>query len=128
IIRAQFLDEVTKAYEENPEIPNLLTASRFAEVVKYDLKKLANFIEIAHWVRVPAPAMDNAFDYIIQLASPAMISAQVSALQRDYFGAHGYFKLKGLGDPEVMTTKEGKIREFHTEWMLPERPEKEWTS
>ena len=128
IIRAQFLDEVTKAYEENSEIPNLLTASRFAEVVKYDLKKLANFIEIAHWVRVPAPAMDNAFDYIIQLASPAMISAQVSALQRDYFGAHGYFKLKGLGDPEVMTTKEGKIREFHTEWMLPERPEKEWTS
>jgi len=24
-----------------------------------------------------------------------------------------------------MTTPEGKIREFHTEWMLPERPEEE---
>ncbi|GAH43161.1 unnamed protein product, partial [marine sediment metagenome] len=92
IIRAQFLDEVTKAYEENPEMPNLLTAPRFAEVVKQGLKKLANFIEIAHWVKVPAPAMDNAFDYILQLASPVMVSAQVSALQRDYFGAHGYFK------------------------------------
>ncbi|GAI20081.1 unnamed protein product, partial [marine sediment metagenome] len=90
-----------------------------------DLKKLANFIEIAHWVKVPATAMGNAFDYIIQLASPVMVSAQVSALQRDYFGAHGYFKLKGLDDSEVMTSKEGKIREFHTEWMLPERPEKE---
>jgi len=127
IIRAQFLDEVTKAYKENPEIPNLLTAPRFAEVVKYNLKKLANFIDVAHWVGVPVPAMSNAFDYIIKLASPVMISAQVAALQRDYFGAHGYFKLKGLDNPEVMTTKEGKIREFHTEWMLPERPEKEWT-
>jgi len=127
IIRAQFLDEVTKAYEKNPEIPNLLTAPRFAEVVKQDLKKLANFMELAHWVGVPAPAMDNAFDYILQLSSPVMISAQVSALQRDYFGAHGYFKLKGLDDPEVMTTPEGKMREFHTEWMLPGRPEEEWT-
>jgi len=127
IIRAQFLDEVTKAYEENPEMPNLLTAPRFAEVVKKSLNKLANFIEIAHWVKVPAPAMDNAFDYILQLASPVMVSAQVSALQRDYFGAHGYFKLEGVDNPKVMTTPEGKIREFHTEWMLPERPEEEWT-
>jgi 6-phosphogluconate dehydrogenase len=127
IIRAQFLDEVTKAYKENPEISNLLTAPRFAEVVKQYLKKLANFIEIAHWVKVPAPAMSNAYDYILQLASPVMISAQVSALQRDYFGAHGYFKLEGLDNPEVMTTKEGKIREFHTEWMLPGRPEQEVT-
>lgn len=127
IIRAQFLDEVTKAYAENPEIPNLLTAPRFASAVKQDLNQLANFIEIAHWVKVPAPAMNNAFDYILQLASPIMVSAQVSALQRDYFGAHGYFKIKGSDDPEIMTTPEGKMREFHTEWMLPERPEKEWT-
>ncbi|GAG44572.1 unnamed protein product, partial [marine sediment metagenome] len=28
---------------------------------------------------------------------------------------------------EVMISKEGRIREFHTEWMLPGRPEKEWT-
>ena len=127
IIRAQFLDKVTKAYKENPEIPNLLTAPRFAEVVKYNLKKLANFIDVAHWVGVPVPAMSNAYDYILQLASPVMISAQVSALQRDYFGAHGYFKLEGLDNPEVMTTKEGNIKEFHTEWMLPGRPEQEVT-
>jgi len=127
IIRAQFLDEVTKAYEKNSEISNLLTAPRFAEVVKQDLNKLANFIEIAHWVKVPAPAMGNAFDYILQLASPVMVSAQVSALQRDFFGAHGYFKLVGGDNPEVMTTPEGKIKEFHTEWMLPGRPEEEWT-
>jgi len=55
-----------------------------------------------------------------------MVSAQVSALQRDYFGAHGYFKLQETYKPEIMKTPEGEIREFHTQWMLPERPEEEW--
>ncbi len=127
IIRAQFLDEITRAYEENPEMPNLLAAPRFAKVVNESLGKLSLLIEIAHSVGVPVPAMDNAYDYIVQLASPVMVSAQVSAQQRDYFGAHGYFKIKELDDPRIMTTSDGKIREFHTEWTLPERPEREIT-
>ncbi len=126
IIRAQFLDEVTKAYQENPEMPNLLTASRFAQVVKESIGKLVSINEVANRVGVAAPAMGNSLNYIMQLASPVMVSAQVSALQRDYFGAHGYFKLQGTYEPEIMKTPEGKIREFHTQWMLPERPEEEW--
>ena len=125
IIRAQFLDEVTKAYQENPEMPNLLTASRFAQVVKESIGKLVSINEVANRVGVAAPAMGNSLNYIMQLASPVMVSAQVSALQRDYFGAHGYFKLQGTYEPEIMKTPEGKIREFHTQWMLPERPEEE---
>jgi 6-phosphogluconate dehydrogenase len=127
IIRAQFLDEVTKVYEDNPELPNLLCAPRFAGAVKQHLNKLVDFIDIAHQVGVPTPVMSSACDYILQLSSPIMISAQVSALQRDYFGAHGYFKLEGLDNPAVMATKEGKMIEFHTEWMLDERPETEVT-
>jgi len=127
IIRAQFLDEITRAYEENPEMPNLLAAPRFAEVINGNLGKLACFIDIAHRVGVPVAAMDNAYDYIVQLASPVMVSAQVSAQQRDYFGAHGYFKIRGLDDPRIMTTSDGKPEEFHTEWTIPERPEREVT-
>jgi len=56
-----------------------------------------------------------------------MVAAQVSALQRDYFGAHGYFKIGGEKEPQIITSTEGKMREFHTEWMLPGRPEKEIT-
>jgi len=125
IIRAQFLDEVTKAYQENPEMPNLLTASRFAQVVKESIAKLVNMNEVANRVGTAAPAMSNSLSYIMQLASPVMVSAQVTALQRDYFGAHGYFKLQGMDKPEIMKTPEGKKREFHTQWMLPERPEEE---
>jgi len=125
IIRAQFLDEVTKAYQENPEMHNLLTAPRFTQVVKESIGNLVNINEVANRVGVAAPAMGSSLNYIMQLASPVMVSAQVSALQRDYFGAHGYFKLQGIDKPEIIKTPEGKIREFHTQWMLPERPEEE---
>jgi len=127
IIRAQFLDEVSKAYQENANIPNLLTAPRFAQVIKDNINKLVKVNEITGKVGVAAPAISNSLHYIRQLSSPIMVSAQVSALQRDFFGAHGYFLLKDHDNPEMMKTPDGKLREFHTQWMLPGRPEEEWT-
>ena len=108
-------------------MPNLLVAPKFAKFVNRNLKKLAKFIRIAHAAGVPVLAMDGAYDYILQLGSPVMFSAQVAALQRDYFGAHGYFKVGGPNDPKIITTSDGKPREFHTEWLLPGHPEKEVT-
>ncbi len=125
IIRAQFLDEITKVYQEKPDLINLLAAPRFLEVVRNGMNKLAAFIGFAHQAGVPVPAMDNSFDYILQLGSPVMVSAQVAAIQRDYFGAHGYFKLKNPDVPEIMVNKDNRWKEFHTQWMLPGRPEEE---
>ena len=127
IIRAQFLDEIAQAYEQNADLPNLLAAPKFSEFVSKNFEKLGRFIQMAHQVGVPSLAMNSAYDYILQLCSPVMFSAQVAALQRDYFGAHGYFKIGGANKPEVIINPEGKVREFHTEWMLPDRPEKEIT-
>lgn len=126
IIRAQFLDEITCAYEADPNLPNLLAAPKFASFVSSNLGNLAKFIEVAHQCGVPVLAMSSAFDYILQITSAVMPSAQVSALQRDYFGAHGYFKINS-DNPELMVNSNGNVREFHTEWLLPERPEKEIT-
>lgn len=125
IIRAQFLDEITRIYKENPDLINLLAAPRFREVVRSNLDKLATFIEIAHQAGVPIPAMDSSFDYILQLGSSIMVSAQVAAIQRDFFGAHGYFKLKSPDNPEIILNRENKWQEFHTQWMLTGRPEEE---
>ncbi len=71
--------------------------------------------------------MASALDYILQLTSPVMVSAQVAALQRDYFGAHGYFRIGGPDNPEVVRTADGKVREFHIEWLWEDRPEREIT-
>jgi 6-phosphogluconate dehydrogenase len=125
IIRAQFLDEITRAFQKNPELPNLLIDSKFSEFVNKNLWKLAEFISISHKIGIPVAGMANSYDYILQLSHPIMFSAQVSALQRDYFGAHGYFKIGGDTQPEIIKNKEGKPREFHTEWLLNNRPEKE---
>ena len=127
IIRAQFLDEIAQAYREDENLPNLLAAPKFSKFVSKNLEKLGLLVQMAHQVGVPSLAMDSAYDYILQLCSPVMFSAQVAALQRDYFGAHGYFKIGGANKPEVIISPEGKVREFHTEWMLPDRPEKEIT-
>ncbi len=127
IIRAQFLDEIAKAYEENPNLPNLLASPKFSGFVNANLWKLAKFIDIAHKSGVPALGMSSSYDYILQIASSVMFSAQVSAFQRDYFGAHGYFKIGGEGQPEIIRNSEGKMREFHIEWMENGRPEKEIT-
>jgi len=91
IIRAQFLDEITHAYEQNPNLPNLLAAPKFSEFVSGNIEKLGRFIQVAHQVGVPSLAMDSAYDYILQLCSPVMFSAQVAALQRDYFGVTRLF-------------------------------------
>ncbi|MCK5566752.1 MAG: hypothetical protein KAI62_02495, partial [Actinomycetia bacterium] len=88
-----------------------------------NLSKLARFIEVAHQVGVPTLAMDCAYDYILQMASPVMASAQVAAQQRDYFGAHGYFKLEG-NSPRIELKSDGSYQEYHTEWMGEGHPEK----
>ena len=57
--------------------------------------------------------MRTAFQYepqkTVQLASPVLFSAQVTALQRDYFGAHGYFKINGPKDPKLVANVDGKV-------------------
>ena len=124
IIRAQFLNEVAREYKKNPDLVNLIAAPTFRDLIKKNLHKLASFINISHITGVPAMAMCGAYDYILQMASPVMVSAQVVAQQRDYFGAHGYFKLEKK-DPGVFKKSDGCYREYHTEWMLDGHPEKE---
>ncbi|MES0341561.1 MAG: NADP-dependent phosphogluconate dehydrogenase, partial [Candidatus Humimicrobiaceae bacterium] len=123
IIRAGFLSRITEEYEADPKLPNLMAAPSFSKFLSDNLSKLKKFIEAAHHVGVPTLAMDCAYDYILQMTSPVMVSAQVAAQQRDYFGAHGYFKLKE-GSPEIELKGDKTYQEYHTEWMEEGHPEK----
>jgi len=123
IIRAQFLSRITEEYESNPSLPNLLVAPMFLNFISKNLNKLSKFIEVSHSFGVPTIAMDCAYDYILQMASPIMVSAQVAAQQRDYFGAHGYFKLED-GSHKIERKDDGSYQEYHTKWMEKCYPEK----
>ena len=123
IIRAQFLSRITEEYSNDPDLDNLMAAPVFSDFINKKLSSLAKFISVSHKVGVPVLAMDCAYDYIVQMASPVMISAQVAAQQRDYFGAHGYFKLEE-GSPGMELKGDGSYQEYHTEWMDEGHPEK----
>lgn len=123
IIRAGFLSLITGQYRKDPGLTNLMAAPAFSGFISKKLSSLGIFIEAAHAAGVPTLAMGSSYDYILQASSPVMVSAQVAALQRDYFGAHGYFKLKGKS-PEIEIGPDGSYQEYHTEWMEKGRPEK----
>jgi len=123
IIRAQFLSRITEEYEANPDLANLMAAPTFSGFINDNLSKLTKLIETAHQVGVPTLSMDCAYDYILQMASPIMVSAQIAAQQRDYFGAHGYFKLEE-DSPKIELRSDNSYREYHTEWMEKGHPEK----
>ncbi|MFA5015181.1 MAG: NADP-dependent phosphogluconate dehydrogenase [Actinomycetota bacterium] len=124
IIRAKFLNEITQEYEKNPGLENLMAAPAFRDFINKNLNKLAAFINISHIVGVPVMAMGCSYDYILQMAAPVMISAQIVAQQRDYFGAHGYFKLEKNGSG-VLRGSDGCYKEYHTDWMADGHSEKE---
>jgi len=123
IIRAGFLSRITEEYEKNPKLTNLMAAPTFSKFINDKLSSLQKFIEAAHKTGVPTLAMDCAYDYILQMISSVMVSAQVAAQQRDFFGAHGYFKLE-KESPRIELKADGSYQEYHTEWMEEERPEK----
>ena len=123
IIRAGFLSGITEGYKTNPDLVNLIAAPAFSKFISENLNSLQKFIEVAHSVGVPTLAMGCAYDYILQMTSPVMVSAQIAAQQRDFFGAHGYFKLK-CGSPEIELKSNGTYQEYHTEWMEEGRPQK----
>ncbi len=124
IIRAQFLSEITREYNNNQHLSNLISAPIFKDFIVKNIENLSKFIAISHSVGIPVPCMSSSLNYIYEITSPILVSAQVQAQQRDYFGAHGYFKLI-QGKPKVLLKDDGSYKEYHTEWMKKNRPEKE---
>ena len=125
IIRAQFLDDITKVYRAKKRPENLVAAPLFTKAVSAGLVKLARVTALAHQAGIPTPVMDASCNYLMQIASGVLVAASVNAQQRDYFGAHGYFQINKSG--RLVTNNKGTAREFHTEWMLERRPQREVT-
>ena len=103
IIRAQFLDEIKKAYDTDPKLANLILAPYFTDVIR---KSQANWrLAVAEATKngIAIPAFSSALSYYDQYRS-ASLPANLLQAQRDYFGAHTYER----------TDKAGT---FHTEWL-----------
>ncbi|MFF2054005.1 NADP-dependent phosphogluconate dehydrogenase [Leifsonia sp. NPDC058194] len=102
IIRAQFLNRIADAYDENPDIATLLEAPYFADAVREGEAAWRRIVATAALSGVPVPGFGAALSYYDSLASTRLPAALVQG-QRDFFGAHTYKRVD----------KDGT---FHTLW------------
>jgi len=102
IIRAEFLNDIRAAFDENPNLSNLLVAPFFKEAVMQREASLRRVIEPAVKIGIPTPAMSASLAYFDAYRSERLPANLIQA-QRDYFGAHTYQRIDRAGV-------------FHTEW------------
>jgi len=104
IIRAQFLDEITKAYSHVSETPNLMRLPFFRDAFARYQTSWRDTVALAVQSGVPVPALSNSLTYYDSYRS-AVLPANLLQAQRDFFGAHTY---------ERTDRPRGEF--FHTEW------------
>lgn len=104
IIRSRFLGDITKAYENNPQLTNLLLDPFFTGVVTDNQPAWRSIVASAVQAGIPLPAMSSALAFYDSYRSEKL-PANLLQAQRDYFGAHTY---------ERVDQPRGEF--FHTNW------------
>lgn len=110
IIRAAFLQKITKAYTRNEELHNLLLDPFFAEQINTYQSNWRKAISTATLMGIPNGAFSTALAYYDSYRCETL-PANLLQGQRDYFGAHTF---------ERKDKSAGK--KYHVEWAKPNRP------
>jgi 6-phosphogluconate dehydrogenase len=103
IIRASLLGDITKAYQRDPGLVNLLLDDAFREAVESRQEAWRFFVQTAVGMGIPVLASGASLAYFDAYRTERL-PANLTQGQRDYFGAHTYRRID----------KEGV---FHTEWI-----------
>ena len=104
IIRSVFLGKIKEAYDNNPELSNLLLDPYFKGAIAKLVPAWRTVAAAAVTHGVPAPTMTSALSYFDGYTT-ANLPANLLQAQRDYFGTHTY---------ERLDQPRGKF--FHTNW------------
>jgi 6-phosphogluconate dehydrogenase len=103
IIRAKMLDPIKEAYRDDPELPNLMVAPYFVELLNRLQTGWRITVQTAVGLGIPSLALGASLAYYDSYRSEKL-PANLTQGQRDYFGAHTFER----------TDKEGT---FHINWM-----------
>ena len=104
IIRAQFLNRIKNAYEEEPDLANLMLAPYFRDTLNRTQQSWRKVVALAVENGIPVPAFSASLGYYDSYRT-SRLPANLLQAQRDYFGAHTYQRIDKAED-EV----------FHTQW------------
>ena len=89
IIRSVFLDTISKALEDTPDLPNLLLAPTFVEMMKECVPSLRRVVALGAENGLPVPALAASLGYFDDYTRGRGTANLVQA-QRDFFGEHGF--------------------------------------
>ena len=104
IIRSVFLDDIKVAFDNNPELVNLMLDQFFKAAIETAQAAWRRVIIQSVTLGIPMPAMASALAYYDGYRTERL-PANLLQAQRDYFGAHTY---------ERIDKARGEF--FHTNW------------
>ena len=104
IIRSVFLGKIKEAFDNNPNLVNLLLDPFFRNAVASAQSSWRNVVIEAAKMGIPVPAISTALAYFDGYRHERL-PANLLQAQRDYFGAHTY---------ERVDKPRGEF--FHTNW------------
>lgn len=102
IIRAKLLGAIMHAYDNDPDLVNLLLDESLREAVESRQTAWRLVISTGIGLGIPLLAMGSALSYFDAYRSERL-PANLTQAQRDYFGAHTYRRIDQEGS-------------FHTDW------------
>jgi len=104
IIRSAFLNDISHAFTEQPDLDNLMLDDVFADILLQSQAGWRQLVATAIAHGLPCPALASAINYFDGYRS-ARLPANLLQAQRDYFGAHTYER-----------TDRPRGEHFHTNW------------
>ncbi len=104
IIRSAFLKDIKAAYDQDPQLQNLVLNGFFTDALKQAEAGWRRAVILAIEQGVATPAFASALAYFDGYRT-AQLPASLLQAQRDYFGAHSY---------ERVDRERGVF--FHTDW------------
>jgi 6-phosphogluconate dehydrogenase len=110
ILQGAMLEPMTRAFEADPDIPNLICA--FKKEIAAGMPGLRRICSRLALEGEPAGVMQASLTYLTTMTRSVLLAGQVVSLQRDVFGRHGFHRLQ-----------DGKASEetFNADWpeMIP---------
>ena len=89
IIRADFLEDITAAYQRDRDLPDMIEDEFFAAALKAAEPSWRRAVSGAVQAGIPVPAYSSALAYFDAMRSERLPANLIQA-QRDFFGAHTF--------------------------------------
>jgi 6-phosphogluconate dehydrogenase len=102
IIRAQFLNKIKAAYDENSSLSNLMIAPYFKGILENYQIEWRQVVTTSILQGIPVPGFSSSLTYFDSYKSETLPANLIQA-QRDYFGAHTFERIDTEGH-------------FHNKW------------